>query len=121
MTEEYKDRLRTEKVAVSERLAGVDISAYQLSRIDRRIEVYCREVADHPQAHNLYEQLAVERFFRMVDKYGLNAVEVLKFFALYENLYFPGKTGLQNLPRCRLSSMRRFSVFGRGNAALCVV
>ena len=62
MTEEYKDRLRTEKVAVSERLAGVDISAYQLSRIDRRIEVYCREVADHPQAHNLYEQLAVERF-----------------------------------------------------------
>ena len=86
MTEEYKDRLRTEKVAVSERLAGVDISAYQLSRIDRRIEVYCREVADHPQAHNLYEQLAVERFFRMVDKYGLNAVEVLKFFALYENL-----------------------------------
>lgn len=112
MTEEYKDRLRTEKVAVSERLAGVDISAYQLSRIDRRIEVYCREVADHPQAHNLYEQLAVERFFRMVDKYGLNAVEVLKFFALYENLYFPGKTGLQKYKLTPVQTFQYASIFG---------
>ena len=31
----------------------------------------------------------------MADKYGINTTDIQRFFTLYENLYFPGKKGLQ--------------------------
>ncbi len=95
MTEEEKDRLRQAKADVSAYLSAVPIANYRLSEVDTRLELYVTEVAAHPTAHNLYEQLAVARFFRLADKYGINATEVHRFFTLYENLHFPGKTGLQ--------------------------
>ena len=90
MTEEEKDRLRRAKAEVTAMLAALPISNYRLGDIDARLEQYVREVADNPDGHNLYEQLAVLRFFRMADKYGINATEVRRFFTLYENLHFPG-------------------------------
>lgn len=93
MTEEEKDKLRQAKTDVTAKLAVVPISDYRLSEIDARLVSYVAEVARNPEAHNLYEQLAVMRFFRMADKYGINATEVQRFFTLYENLHFPGKFG----------------------------
>lgn len=117
MTEEEKDRLRQAKTDVSAQLAEVlgRLGDYRLVEVDERLECYVEEVAGNPDGHNLYEQLAVMRFLRMADKYGINATEVHRFFTLYENLYFPGKAGLQ---RYRLTPVQAFqfaSIYGFWN------
>lgn len=117
MTEEEKDRLRQAKTDVSAQLAEVlgRLGDYRLVEVDERLDCYVEEVAGNPDGHNLYEQLAVMRFLRMADKYGINATEVQRFFTLYENLYFPGKTGLQ---RYRLTPVQAFqfaSIYGFWN------
>lgn len=95
MTEEEKDRLRQAKADVTELLAGTDIDRYRLSEVDSRLDSYVREVAGNPDGHNLYEQLAVARFFKLCDRYGINATEIWEFCDFYESLYFPGKSGQQ--------------------------
>ena len=95
MTEEERDKLRQAKADVTAALAAVRIEDYRLDEVDARIEDYVREVATNPDGHNLYEQLAVLRFFGFCRRYGINVTEVQRFFTLYESLYFPGKTGLQ--------------------------
>lgn len=95
MTEEEKDKLRNAKADVTEWLQRARISVYKLREVDGRLDDYVKEVAHNPEAHNLFEQLAVKRFLLMADKYGINKTEVQRFFTLYENLYFPGKRGLQ--------------------------
>lgn len=112
MTEEEKDRLREAKVDVSEWLAEVPIADYRLSEVDPRLEQYVTEVAERPLAHNLYEQLAVRRFFRMADKYGINVTEVQRFFTLYENLHFPGKAGLQKYRLTPVQTFQFASIYG---------
>lgn len=121
MTEEEKDKLRQAKADVTEHLAGVPIADYRLREVDARLEQYVTEVAGNPDAHNLYEQLAVMRFFRMADKYGINATEVLRFFTLYENLYFPGKTGLQKYKLTPVQTFQFTSIYGFWNKGRRVV
>ena len=112
MTEEEKDRLRRAKAEVTAMLAALPISNYRLGDIDARLEQYVREVADNPDGHNLYEQLAVLRFFRMADKYGINATEVRRFFTLYENLHFPGKSGLQRYKLTPVQTFQFTNIYG---------
>lgn len=112
MTEEEKDRLRQAKIDVSVQLAKVPIVDYWLCEVDARLELYVTEVANNPSAHNLYEQLAVMRFFRMADKYGINATEVQRFFTLYENLHFPGKSGLQKYALTPVQTFQFASIYG---------
>ncbi|WP_290090289.1 terminase TerL endonuclease subunit [uncultured Duncaniella sp.] len=112
MTEEEKDKLRQAKIDVTEQLAGVPIADYRLCEVDARLERYVMSVACNPDAHNLYEQLAVMRFLRMADKYGINATEVQRFFTLYENLHFPGKAGLQKYKLTPVQSFQFASIYG---------
>lgn len=112
MTEEDKDRLRQAKADVTAHLAAVPIADYRLDEIDARLEHYVAEVATNPGAHNLYEQLAVARFFRMADKYGVNATEVWRFATLYENLYFPGKAGLQKYALTPVQFFQIANIYG---------
>lgn len=105
MTDEEKERLIKEKVRVSRDLARLDISSFRLAEVDERLEEYVREVAGNPERHNLWEQLAVERFFHMAGRYGIDVGEVRRFFCFYESLYFPGKKGLQ---RYRLTPVQCF-------------
>lgn len=112
MTEEDKDRQREAKAAVSARLAAVEFAPYKLKSIDARIENYCRTVAANPARHNLFEQLAVERFLLMVERYGLNRAEILKFFALYESLPFPGKGGLQCYKLTPVQAFQFAAIYG---------
>lgn len=121
MTEEEKDRLRQAKIDVSARLAVVPIADYRLCEVDARLEQYVTEVAENPTAHNLYEQLAVLRFFRMSDKYGVNATEVQRFFTLYENLHFPGKAGLQKYKLTPVQTFQFASIYGFWNGGRRVV
>lgn len=95
MTEEDKDRLRHEKAAVTGWLAQYPLGDLHLDAVDVRLDTYVRMVAGNPDAHNIFEQLAVKRFIGMVRKYGINVTEVRRFATLYEALHFPGKQGMQ--------------------------
>lgn len=105
MTEEEKDRLRQAKIDVTAKLAAIDVGRYRLAEIDERLDAYVREVAGNPDGHNLYEQLAVVRFFGMFDRYGFNVDEVWHFCDFYEALSFPGKQGQQ---RYKLTPVQYF-------------
>src|SRR5574344_1743760 len=112
MTEEEKERLRKAKEEVSEALARLPIADYNLDAVDTRLVEYTTNVAKHPDAHNLYEQLAVRRFFMLEDKYGLNVTEIQKFITCYENLYFPGKTGQQQYKLTPVQTFQFASIYG---------
>lgn len=111
MTEEEKDKLRAAKEDVTARLAAMDIDRYRLSEVDSRVDEYVRMVAADPDGHNLWEQLAVLRFFGMVDKYGINVTEVQLFFDFYESLYFPGKSGHQRYKLTPVQAFQFASIF----------
>lgn len=111
MTEEEKDKVRQAKADVTDLLASTDIDRYRLTEVDSRLDGYVREVASNPDGHNLYEQLAVARFFRLCDKYGINATEVWQFFDLYESLYFPGKAGQQRYKLTPVQVFQFASIF----------
>ena len=111
MTEEEKDKLRAAKEDVTARLAAMDIDRYRLSEVDSRVDEYVRMVAADPGGHNLWEQLAVLRFFGMIDKYGINLTEVQLFFDFYESLYFPGKSGHQRYKLTPVQAFQFASIF----------
>ena len=111
MTEEEKDKLRQAKADVTDLLERTRIERYRLTDVDSRLDAYVREVAGNPDGHNLYEQLAVARFFRMCDKYGINATEVWQFADFYESLYFPGKAGQQRYELTPVQYFQFASIF----------
>lgn len=121
MTEEEKDRLRQAKLDVTEDLANIDIERYRLSEVDSRLYRYVQEVASNPEGHNLYEQLAVRRFFTMYDRYGINVTEVQQFFDFYECLYFPGKGGQQRYKLTPVQCFQFASIFAFWNDGRRVV
>ncbi|TGY07125.1 terminase TerL endonuclease subunit [Bacteroides acidifaciens] len=121
MTEEEKDRLRQAKLDVTEDLANIDIERYRLSEVDSRLYRYVQEVASNPEGHNLYEQLAVRRFFTMCDRYGINVTEVQQFFDFYECLYFPGKGGQQRYKLTPVQCFQFASIFAFWNDGRRVV
>lgn len=112
MTEEERDKLITAKANVTELLASIPIADYRLQDVDPRLLDYVTEVASNPEGHNLYEQLAVARFLRLAEKYGINATEVKRFFTLYENLHFPGKAGLQKYALTPVQAFQFASIYG---------
>lgn len=100
------------KAAVSIRLGAVDLRRWHLRRVDARLENYCRGVIKNPGEHNVWEQLAVERFLVMAEKYGIAVDTVQTFARFYEALTFPGVAGPTHY---RLSPVQYFqfaSVFG---------
>lgn len=121
MTEEEKDKLRQAKADVTALLWRLDIDRYRLSEVDSRLDLYVREVADNPDGHNLYEQLAVARFFKMCDRYGINVTEVQQFFVFYESLYFPGKGGQQRYKLTPVQCFQFASIFAFWNEGRRVV
>lgn len=85
-TEAYK----TEK---ADELQGIDLETYQLDTIDARLYKYVAEVRNNPDAHNLYELLAVLKFLRLMREYVFRPSKVKKFVKLYESLKFSGMDG----------------------------
>ena len=105
------------KAEVAERLGHIRptlLHRYAAAMVDtdRRIGEYCMEVTGHPDAHNLYELLAVERFLKMLDRHQWNGKAVKRFFRFYESLRFNGTNGRQ---RYRLTPVQCFqfgNIFG---------
>ena len=84
---EYKSR----KV---EELRSVDLDSYPLVDGDEaRLLDYILEVRDNPDAHNLYEILAVLRFLTFMRRYVFRWDKVRRFAAYYESLKFSGPRG----------------------------
>ena len=83
-----------------------------LDATDGRLWAYLSGVMSEMNGHNLYEVLAVERFFMMLGRYGWNAGRVRRFFRFYEALRFNGTNGRT---RYRLTPVQCFqfgNIFG---------
>ena len=63
------DETRKAKRICVERLSKIDVGSYNLRYADPRLDMYARTLIDDPEAHNLYELLALKRFFRWLDTY----------------------------------------------------
>lgn len=121
MTEEERLRERAFKAEVAAWLRDNEAAllgrhAHALGATDARLGEYAAEVIGNPDGHNLYELLAVRRFFSMLDKYDWRADRVRRFFRFYEALRFNGTTGR----RCyRLTPVQCFqfaNIFGFADA-----
>lgn len=102
-----KQELRDLKIKVSQELRDIDVLSYKLEKTDKRLNAYVLEVINNPEAHNLYEQLSVKRFFQFLDKYDFRSVEVKKFVVFYEKLKFQGAKGLT---RYKLTPVQIFQI-----------
>ena len=112
MTEEERDRIIAKKAEVSEWLANVSLRRYKLARVDKRLSQYVRDVAHNPKLHNVWEQLGVMHFLKMMEKYGIEIRIVKAFFYLYEHLWFPGKTGKTQYKLTPVQCFQFASIFG---------
>ena len=74
-----KEELRQLKINAIQDLKEINVKSYQLERADDRLNVYCYECINNPDGHNLYELLAVKRFFKLLDKYIFKVTEIQSF------------------------------------------
>lgn len=107
-----KQELRDLKVKVSEELKGINVSSYHLKDTDERLNTYVFSVINNPEAHNLYEQLSIKRFFQFLDKYEFRIVEVKKFIVFYEKLKFSGTKGLTRYKLTPVQLFQFANIFG---------
>lgn len=89
------EETRMAKKICAEKLRSINIDDYNLGSADDRLDEYAHALADDTDAHNLYELLALLRFFRMLDSYEFRIDRVQAFINLYEFLKFDGKKGRQ--------------------------
>ena len=89
------DETREAKKICVECLSKIDVGSYNLRYADPRLDVYARMLIEDPEAHNLYELLALQRFFRFLDTYEFHIDQVQAFIRFYEFLKFDGKHGRQ--------------------------
>ena len=117
MTEEEKVRLRSLKADTAawlQRDRDVYPTRYRCALVetDRRIGDYVYGVIDNPERHNLYELLAVKRFFHMLDRYEWSPKRVKHFFRFYQALRF---SGINGRTRSKLTPVQAFqfaNIFG---------
>lgn len=103
---EYKERKAAE-------LAAVDLSVYVLTDgDDTRLRDYIRSVQADPDAHNLYEILAVIRFLRFMGRYTFRWDKVRRYVRLYESLKFSGPHGRQSYRLTPLQLFQFASILG---------
>ena len=84
MTKEEREQgrqLKAESVAQLQGAFPALLESYKetIVETDVRLFYYVREIATHPDKHNLYEILAVRRFFDMLGRYGWSRSRVKTF------------------------------------------
>ncbi len=88
-----KEELIALKRSSVEKLSGINVNKYHLNDTDPRLTKYVNEVIGNPSKHNLYEILALIRFFRLLDTYIFKPREIKNFILFYESLRFSGTSG----------------------------
>lgn len=117
MTEEERKRERLFKDNIATWLRErrdmiAEKYAYALTDTDRRLGDYTFGVIDNPDKHNLYELLAVKRFFAMLDTYGWRKKRVKRFFKFYEVLRFNGTHGRTRYKLTPVQCFQFANIFG---------
>ena len=117
MTEEEKVRLRSLKADTAawlQRDRDVYPIRYRCALVetDRRIGDYVYGVIDNPERHNLYELLAVKRFFHMLDRYEWSPKRVKHFFRFYQALRFSGINGRTRYKLTPVQAFQFANIFG---------
>ena len=117
MTEEEKVRLRSLKADTAawlQRDRDVYPTRYRCALVetDRRIGDYVYGVIDNPERHNLYELLAVKRFFHMLDRYEWSPKRVKHFFRFYQALRFSGINGRTRYKLTPVQAFQFANIFG---------
>lgn len=95
------DWLTTEGHRALNRLKGV------MNTTDKRLTTYCHNLIISPDNHNLFELLALKRFFRFMEKYEFRPSAVKAVLVVIETLKFPTSKGLQPL---KLSPVQVFLI-----------
>ena len=94
MDESQKEKLRAAKIEAVNSLRDIPAARFAaLAETDIRLQAYCEDVRDKPERHNLYEVLAVVRFFILRQKYEWDAPSVRKFIKFAEKVKLSGLTG----------------------------
>ena len=107
-----KQELRDLKVEVTEKLRCIDVWSYKLAETDERLNTYVFSVINNPEGHNLYEQLSVLRFFRLLDKHTFIAQKVRRFIVFYEKLKFTGPKGLTRYKLTNVQVFQFANIYG---------
>lgn len=82
---------------------------------DSRLLDYTVGVIDHPDDHNVYEILGIERFFRMLENHDWNAKAVKRFFNFYETIKFSGLDGRRRYKLTPVQCFQFANIFGFRN------
>lgn len=117
MQEEEKVKWRQYKARVVEELqSNRDLYAkryaYALVDTDKRIGDYVFNNIDHPEEHNLYELLAILRFFKMLDRNDWKPKRVKLFFKFYEMLRFSGINGRRRYKLTPVQAFQFGNIYG---------
>lgn len=99
MDNERKAFLRRKKTTICSQLRSKlpEIGSLGLKSTDARIEQYCNNVCYEPEAHNIYELLALRRFFSFLQSYEFRPACVQKVILVIESLKFATKEGIKPL------------------------
>ena len=102
------------KASTAEWLRSINLSRYSfaLEETDERLLEYARLVIFHPDDHNIYELLALKRFFIMLDMFDWKRGRVRRFFDFYECLRFNGQTGRQSYRLTPIQCFQFANIFG---------
>ena len=88
-----KDELIALKDKTADTLKQIDVDGYGLATTDARLPEYVKACISNPDKHNLYELLAVKRFFEFLNKFEFREGKVREFITLFEYLKFSGTKG----------------------------
>lgn len=101
MTQQEHDRLVLLKQLATERLTNLrpqlDYFAFATRKVDARIEEYVLNVIDNPDKHNVWEQVAVCRYFRQLKDHRFSPAHVLQFIRFAEKTKTSGNRGRKQL------------------------
>lgn len=109
ITKQYLRKAREDVVAAFQERGLEELSTIPLSDVDPRLEVYCRSLVSKPDAHNLWELLALRRFISFCRAYELRANVVKSKIVVFESLRFPSEKGLRPI---KLSPVQIFALTG---------
>lgn len=113
LDEQEKNRLRDLKKETAEKLKGIDLDGYAvLDKTDTRLREYIEGVRSCPDRHNLYEMLALLRFFRLLDAYEFRPSAVRRFVVVYESLRFNGMLGVTRYKLTPIQVFQFASILG---------
>lgn len=116
MTEEHKQEEREWKRKTERELIMLRCVMFTTYRtafvVDPRLTLYVRRVIAHPNDHNLYELLAVRRFFYLLDNYMFRPEKFKKFAKFYEALKFSGTHGRTRYKLTPIQCFQYANIYG---------